>query len=234
MNELKDILWQKTLTPGSVPVDEKGLTIDLASARAILDYGLKEMKRLSLLAAPIFEPIFISGSTITHAPTPQQILLTLLDGIQPIGVTPLIIDKHGLLPILGAVAKANSLLPVQVMESSAFTNLASVINVESKASEGTPIVNARLTYRSGNYMDIEVKQGSIVTLPLPTGEIGTLSLNLMKRTAVAGLINPSEPFKVHGGICGVVIDARGRPLTFPKDEAVRRERFKRWMFMLGA
>ena len=82
-NELKETLWQKTLTPGSIPVDEKGLAVELAAARAVLEYGLNEMKRQSLLAAPIFEPIFISGSTITHAPTPQQILLTLLDGIQP-------------------------------------------------------------------------------------------------------------------------------------------------------
>ena len=233
-NELKEILWQKTLTPGSIPVDDKGLAVDLAAARAILEYGVNEMKRQSLLAASIFEPIFISGSTITHAPTPQQILLTLLDGIQPIGITPLIIDKHGLLPILGAISRSNSLLPVQVMETSAFTNLATVINVESKASDGTPIVNARLTYHSGNYMDIEVKQGAIATLPLPSGEVGTLSLNLLRRTVIEGLINPNEPFKVHGGVCGVVIDARGRPLTFPKDETARRERYKRWMFMLGA
>ncbi len=233
-DELKEILWQKTLTPGSIPVDEKGLAVDLAAARAVLEYGLEEMKRQSLLAAPTFEPIFISGSTISHAPTPQQILLTLLDGIQPAGIAPLIIDKHGLMPILGAISKVNALLPVQVMESSAFANLATVISVESKASEGTPVANARLTYRTGSYMDVEVKQGSIATLPLGTGEVGTLSLTLARRSVVEGLIAPNEPFKVHGGICGVVIDARGRPLVFPKDEAARRERHKRWMFMLGA
>ena len=233
-DELKEILWQKTLTPGSIPVDEKGLAVELAAARAILDHGMNEMRQQSLLAANTFEPIFISGSTITHAPTPQQILLTLLDGIQPVGIAPLIIDKHGLLPILGAIAKSIALLPVQVLESSAFANLATVINIESKTSEGTPVANARLTYRSGSYMDVEVKQGSIATLPLPSGDIGTISLNLARRSTVEGLIAPDEPFKVHGGVCGVVIDARGRPLTFPKDEAARRERYKRWMFMLGA
>ncbi len=232
--ELKVILWQKTLTPGSIPVDEKGLAIDQATARAVLEYGMKELRRQSLLVGTSFEPIFISGSTITHAPIPQQILLTLLDGIQPIGITPLIIDKHGLLPILGAIAAQNALLPVQVMETSAFINLATVINVESKAPEGATIVNARLTYSSGSYMDLEVKQGSIATLPLGSGEVGTITLNLTRRTVIEGLIAPGEPFKVHGGICGVVIDARGRPLPFPKDENTRRERYKRWLFMLGA
>jgi hypothetical protein len=232
--ELKVILWQKTLTPGSIPVDEKGLAIDQAAARAVLEYSMREMKRQSLLVGSNFEPIFMSGSTITHAPIPQQILLTLLDGIQPTGITPLIIDKHGLLPMLGAIAQQNSLLPVQVMETSAFINLATVINVESKAPEGASIVNAHLTYNSGSYMDLEVKQGSIATLPLGSGEVGTLTLNLTRRTMVEGLISPGEEFKVHGGICGVVIDARGRPLDFPKEENTRLERYKRWLFMLGA
>jgi hypothetical protein len=232
--ELKQILWQKTLTPGSIPVDEKGLAVELACARAFIEFGMNEMQRSSLLAASTFEPIFISGSTITHTPSSQQILLTLLDGIQPTGITPLIIDKHGLLPLLGAISRHNSLLPVQVMETSAFINLATVINVESKAPEGSPIINARLAYNNGSYMDVEVKKGSIATLPLPSGEIGTLTLNLERRSFVEGLISPNEPFKVHGGICGVVIDARGRPLGLAKDEITRRERYKRWMFMLGA
>ncbi len=232
--EVKEYLWQKTLSPGSIPADDKGVVIELAAARAILEYGMRDLRRQSMLAAPTFEPIFAGGTTITHAPTPQQILLTLLDGIQPTGISPLIIDKHGLMSILGAIAHHNPLLPVQVMESSAFTNLATVINVESKVSAGTTVANARLVYHSGNYMDLEVKQGAIGTLPLATGEVGTLTLNLARRTSVEGLLAPDEPFKVHGGICGVVIDARGRPLPFVKDVNARNENYKRWMFMLGA
>lgn len=233
-DELKEILWQKTLHPGSIPMDEKGLEIELAATRAILEYCLNELKRQTLFAAPTFEPIFVSGSTITHTPTSQQILLTLLDGIQPTGITPLIIDKHGLLPILGAISKVNSVLPVQVMESTAFINLATVITPECHASEGTTILKARLTYHSGNYMDLEVKQGSLATLPLASGETGLLSLDLLHRTFVDGLIDPETPIKIHGGICGIVFDARGRPVQLPKDENAKRERYKRWMFMLGA
>jgi hypothetical protein len=232
--EAREYLWQKTLSPGSIPADEKGIAIELAAARAILEYGMRDLKRKSMLAATTFEPIFAGGTTITHAPTPQQILLTLLDGIQPAGITPLIIDKHGLMSILGAIAHQNPLLPVQVMESSAFTNLATVINLESKLGAGATVANARLTYRSGNYLDLEVKQGAIGTLPLATGEVGTLTFNLARRTRVEGLLAPGEPFKVHGGICGVVIDARGRPLPQIKDIGARIENYKRWMFMLGA
>ena len=233
LNEIKDTLWQKTLHPGSIPVDDRGLGIELAAARAILEYCMKELNKQGNLVASSFEPIFVSGSTITRAATPQQILLTLLDGIQPTGIFPLILDKHGLLPVLGAISSLNQVLPIQVMETTAFTNLATVLTIESRTSEGTPIVNARLTYKTGNYMDLEVKQGSIATLPLASGETGFLSLSYSRRTFVEGLINSEEPIRVRGGICGIVLDARGRPLRLAKTENLRREQYKRWMFMLG-
>jgi hypothetical protein len=233
LDEIKETLWQKTLHPGSIPVDERGLSIELAAARTMLEYCMKELNKQGNLVASSFEPIFVSGSSITRAATPQQILLTLLDGIQPTGIFPLILDKHGLLPVLGAISSLNQVLPIQVMETTAFTNLATVLTIESRASEGTPIVNARLTYKTGNYMDLEVKQGSIATLPLPSGETGSLSLSFSRRTFVEGLINPEEPIKLRGGICGIVLDARGRPLRLARTENSRREQYKRWMFMLG-
>lgn len=233
LEALTGTLWQKTLHPGSIPQDEKGLGIELAAARSLLEYCMKEMRKQGNLVAASFEPIFVGGSTITKTATPQQILLTILDGIQPTGMYPIILDKHGLLPILGAISSSNTILPVQVMETTAFTNLATVLTVESRASEGTPIVNARLTYKTGNYLDLEVKQGAIATLPLQAGETGSLALNFSRRTFVEGLINPEEPIKVRGGICGIVLDARGRPLRVAKAESTRREQYKRWMFMLG-
>jgi len=138
-----------------------------------------------------------------------------------------------LLPVLGAISSLNQVLPIQVMETTAFTNLATVLTIESRASEGTPVVNARLTYKTGNYMDLEVKQGSIATLPLASGETGSLSLSFSRRTFVEGLINSEEPIKLRGGICGIVLDARGRPLRLARTENSRREQYKRWMFMLG-
>ena len=40
-------------------------------------------------------------------------------------------------------------------------------------------------------------------------------------------------FTIVGGVCGAVIDARGRPLNLPKDDARRREMIKKWTLTLG-
>jgi len=39
---------------------------------------------------------------------------------------------------------------------------------------------------------------------------------------------------VQGGVCGVVVDARGRPIVLPEDQGRRIELLKEWEFLLGA
>jgi len=39
--------------------------------------------------------------------------------------------------------------------------------------------------------------------------------------------------QVVGGVMGVVIDARGRPLNLPEDSVRRRELFKKWLWSVG-
>ena len=43
----------------------------------------------------------------------------------------------------------------------------------------------------------------------------------------------SLSFKVVGGYCGVIIDARGRPLALPKEPARRQELYNKWSISLG-
>jgi hypothetical protein len=40
--------------------------------------------------------------------------------------------------------------------------------------------------------------------------------------------------EVHGGLVGVVIDARGRPLALPSDAQKRHERIQQWLWDMGA
>ena len=46
--------------------------------------------------------------------------MLLLDAIQPVGVSTIILDRNNLLPMLGAGSVGNTLLPVQILEFGAF------------------------------------------------------------------------------------------------------------------
>jgi hypothetical protein len=83
-----------------------------------------------------YEPIIVSGAVLTHAPNPGGLLLTILDGLQPRGITTFVLDRHHLLPLLGKIGEAEPVLPVQVLASAAFENLGTVVSATGDLPQG--------------------------------------------------------------------------------------------------
>ena len=89
-------------------------------------------------------------------------------------------------------------------------------------------------YDRGNETTLEVLQGTIAVIPVPAGKSASLYLQGLNRTLIDPRAGKSSlNIKVVGGACGVVIDARGRPLALPPDDARRRDLLKKWMMSLG-
>jgi len=240
---VRDYLSQKSLYPMSLPATPEDQTIEQAVARQCLHVALKsagkdfsnKARRAAAGLTSYFEPILAAGSVITRAPTFGQSLLILLDAIQPVGITNLILDQNNLLPGLGTAATRNSILSIQVLESGAFLGLATVVSPYVNARLGTPILNARLQLQNGNESRLEVKQGALELMPLPIGQTGRLYLQPYHHADLGfgpGLTRDAG-VAVTGTALGVVIDARGRPLRLPADQAKRREMIKKWLWTLG-
>ena len=232
-DEVRDYLWQRSLYPNSLASSPLELSIELAAARQILQLIMRELTLRDACPSTRFEPILMSGSVLTRTATPAQSLLAILDGIQPQGISPVILDKHGVAATLGTLAEITPLLSVQVLESSAFTNLATVVNITSRARRGVTVSVARLDYSDGHTAEVEVKQGSIAVLPLPSGSKAQLYLKPVRRTEIEEVDRSAEPVLVNGGVCGVVLDARGRPLKMPADEQHRIALLKEWESLLN-
>ena len=231
---VRDYLWQKTILPDMLPQNSETLAIDQALARTVLSLAYAQFLARYPEYDRSMEPILASGGVFTNAPTPGQALLMLLDGLQPVGVTTFDLDQNSLASVLGAVAGFNAVLPVQVMESGAFLNLGTVIAPYTEARYGTPVVRARVVYDRGNETSLEVLQGTIAVIPVPAGQSASLYLQGLNRTLIDPRTNKSSlNIKVVGGACGVVIDARGRPLVLPPDDARRRDLLKKWAMSLG-
>jgi hypothetical protein len=241
--DVRDYLYQKSIYPASLPATPEDLSIEQAVARQSLYVALnsagkdfpRKARRAALGLTPYFEPILAAGSVITRAPTLGQGLLILLDAIQPVGITTVILDQNNLLPALGAAASRNFILPVQVLESGAFLGLATVVAPYVNARFGTPILRARLVNQNGNESQIEVKHGALEIMPLPAGQSGRLYLQPLQHADFGfGPDHTREDgIAVTGTAQGVVIDARGRPLRLPGDDVQRREIIKKWLWALG-
>jgi hypothetical protein len=240
-DKVRDYLYQQALYPTSIPATKEDLAISQALAREVLRLSLKAAtssfppneKSLRHDLLPVFEMILAGGSPITSAPTFGQSLLLLLDAIQPVGVSTVVLDQNNLLSLLGVAAEKNNLIPVQVLESNAFVNLATVVSPIASASYGAPVVRARLIPDSGNEVKVDVKHGNLEILPLPANQMAQLALQPARRVDIGFGPGRSGAMRVVGGVLGVVIDARGRPLVLPEDPTRRRELIKKWLWTVG-
>lgn len=238
---LRDYLYQKSLYPAAIPATKEDLAISQAVSRQALYLAMQSARRdfpkniamIKPTLTPLFELILAGGGTLSDASRPGHSLLLLLDSIQPVGVTTIILDQNNLLPLLGAAASQNNILPVQVFESDAFLSMGTVISPVVAASYGTVILRAKLNYENGAEARLELKYGSIETLPLSSGEVGRLSIQGLCGADVGLGPGGSVTIPVSGGVLGVVFDGRGRPLDLPSDAVRRRELIKKWNWSLA-
>ncbi len=257
--DIEALVTHRELYPTSVPFETHELLIEQAIAR--------EAVRLALAAArptwppelsspypgvlPFFEPVIGGGSVLGHAPRAGQAALILLDALEPIGVTTLVLDVYGLMPALGAAAMAQPLAAVQALGTapvqtagnapsdkaapgaSGLITLATVIApVVGRPRPGKRI----MTVKVSSLGELEVKHGSLEVWPLQPGETAVLELRPDRDVDVGrgGPGRGGKPLKVQGGLVGLIVDARGRPLYLPPDPTQRRERVQQWLWDVGA
>jgi hypothetical protein len=239
---IRDYIFNKQIYPSSLPVSVEDLAIEQALARHAIRKAIsaaqggfpKGTRRSGAGMLPWFEPVVATGSVLTKAPSSGNSLLTLLDAVQPTSITTIVLDQSNLAAPLGAAASVNPTLSVQVLESSAFLSLATVITPISSARPGTPILRLRVIYESGDETSFDIKQGTLEALPLPMGEAARLHLQPLHKSDV-GMGGPGRggSVRVVGGVLGVVIDARGRPVLLPRDTTRRQDLYKKWLWTLG-
>ena len=239
--DVRDYIYYKAAYPYSIPATEEELALEQAVLRASLRLSMRKVSvnfppgtagpKPGLM--PWFEPILVRGKSFTNAPSPGQAMLSLLDGLQPTGVTTVLLDQSELAAALGAAAAVNPALVVQVLETN-MQNLGAVISPVGNARLGTPILRLQATLEDGSEQQMEIKYGTLEVLSVPLGQTVTLRLQPLHRFDI-GMGGPGRggQLRVVGGVLGLVIDARGRPIVLHNDPEQRRKLFAKWKWMLG-
>ncbi|MBE0697867.1 MAG: glutamate mutase L [Anaerolineaceae bacterium] len=230
--EIRDYLYQKSLFPAALPLTPESLAIEQAMARQILRVSVQRLLDRWPETDLSFERVFLSGASFAQAATHAQRLMIALDGLQPEGINVFMLDPYGLSQALGAIAGINTLLPSQIIESGAYVNLGTVICPISGARNGTTILQMKITYEDNTESHLEIKQGSLVPLPVRNGQVAHLEVDPLHGTVLDPCLPRLRRFKITGGICGAVVDARGRPIVLLEDPQKRSEQLQRWMRIL--
>ncbi len=241
--EILTVAHNQVLWPATIPLEKRELIIQQAIARealrAVLETARAAWRRANVpfhrRLAPQVEPIIARGTVLTRAPRPGQAALMLLDALEPVGITTLLLDPYDLAPGLGAVATLKPLVAVDTLDGGAFVNLGTVISPIGRARPGDIVLRIKLTYESGGGYEVDVRYGTLELHPLPPGEKARLELR-PRRGIDVGRGGPGRgggPIEIPPSLLGLIVDARGRPLRLPANPGARREQVKRWMRDMG-
>ncbi len=236
-DQLIDYIQNKITHPATLPVTQGDLYIEQALARVILARALqdslpafpKNATRLEANTLPSFDPIVVSGGVFTNAPSPAHSLMMILDALQPTGIQRILLDINHLAPCLGAAAAVVPALVSQLLlDPTVMLNLGFVISPIGRVRQGSSVLRLRVQYQSGHETTVNVHQGNIQTIPIPAGQRAKVFIDPLHRTNIG--YGPGKPtsIQVVGGMFGLVVDARGRPLKLPDDPETRRNQLLKW------
>ena len=234
--ELREYVLNHILHPEVIPTTVRELQIGQAFAREALTLTVEAAKQRNFewLDADL---ILATGGVLSHAPKYGQAALMLLDALQPQGVTSLVLDRTMLVTQLGAVATVAPVAAVQVNENDAVTHrLGTCVIPFGAIPQGQIAVRVGIEYRNGRQLTVDVIGGSIEVIPLRSNEQALLSLFPAPGVDVG--LGAGERARaaeeIDGGLIGLIIDARGRPLALPTNERERQTRIQQWMQAIGA
>jgi len=242
-DHIRAFLQNRALHPHTVPQTLTDLWIEQAVAREMLREALNVAKstwNMGKAASrdpylmPYFDPILISGGSLVHMPRPGHALLTVLDGIQPVGISTILLDERRAASALGAIATIKPLAAASALEAGTLVSLGTVISPIARGRAGDTILAMEINYDDGSELSVEAHYGELEVWPLLPGQRATLELKPARNVDV-GLGGPGKGGKIQalGGRVGLVVDGRGRPLQLPPEADQRHKVLRRWIWDVG-
>lgn len=248
-DDLRNRLRNKMIRPTTVPQDLEDLLIEHAVSREALrlafDHhkslarGLKGVQKIRTVGEAISQEasgatlvnlwnlnmVVGSGGVLSHAPHRAQSALMMLDAYQPVGITMLAVDSIFMMPQLGILSTVHPQAAAQVFERDCLIKLGDSI-------AGVGPANATGTAFTVNMdgAEIAVQAGELKLVTLALGEKRTVTIQPGKGWNLGqGKNKTVENAVVEGGVVGLILDGRGRPLLLPQTDATRTAKLNEWL-----
>ncbi len=138
-----------------------------------------------------YDLIIGSGGILSHSPR-EAAAMMLLDALQPTGVVELAVDSAFMFPHLGVLAEVNEELALELFHKLGIVRLGTVYAPGGADPAG-----------------VEIKG-----IPVGPGEVKVLDMGDAEETElVLGAGEEAVKARVRGGVCGMIVDNRARPVV---------------------
>ena len=184
------------------------------------DESLINMMRLDLLVG--------SGGVLSHAPRRQQSMQMMIDSFQPEGVTRLAVDSIFMMPHLGVLSTVNEQAATEVFEKDCMIYLGTCVAPRGRGKRGAKIGTFSLTLPDGTTKNGALAVGDLLYFPLALDQTAQIHVVPQRGWDFGAGAGKEVDATLHGGVVGLVIDGRGRPIQFGDDRSDQVADIKRW------
>lgn len=226
-------LLNQSLRPWTTPILEESRVAMNATSRETLMITAMSAWNGSAHSTDL---VLLSGAPLVRGSKLNALMAIALDGLNLSGNFSVAADLTGLAPAIGALATVNPGAAAQVLERDGFITLGTVLVPGLSGHPGDGLaLQARIETAAGGRLEVQVAPGSLELIPLGLGEKARVELHPAGGVALGAPTKDGALVReMEGGAVGLVIDARGRPLTFADNPDQQRERAQRWLWDLGA
>lgn len=223
-----DALRNLHARPGTLPQTEDELVILHAAVRQLLSQtvgagaaGSDDLREADLLIG--------SGRTIAAAPRPAQAAQMLVDGVRPLGVTQLALDSAGAVGPLGALADGEIAEGIGTLRDDLLVPLGTSVICRGVRA-GQPAMRVRIRRPGAPEIGpIELRGGQLQVVPLARGHQAELEIEMLDGASLGSTRRTGRVLtSAAGGLLGLILDARGVPLTLPRRTDDRRAVLAAW------
>lgn len=249
--ELRNRVKNKMIRPTTIPQTLEALIFEQAVAREALRLAYQQHKEFattlkgvqqqrtvgdtfsqqvggqSLVDNMRLDLLVASGGVLSHAPRMEQTAAMLIDAFEPEGFTELAKDSIFMMPHLGVLATVHPRAALEVFEKDCLITLGVCVAAKGAGKAGRPCFKYEIR-GNGLQTQGEMLFGDIKLIRLPLGEKATVVVEPARGFDVGDGPGRKVEREVSGGLVGLILDARGRPLDLPAERSACQTTMRRW------
>jgi len=249
--EVASRLMNKMIRPTTIPQTLEDLIVEHSVAREALRLGLKHHRTIATrlkgiqierTISDMFEQAVAdsyvemmnidicagTGGLLSHAPRRIQSMLILTDAWQTEGVTRMMQDSVFMMPHLGVVSTVYRDAAWSIFDKDCLVRLGTSIAASGQAKFGQSVMDLTIEMPNGTVLEEKMNLGDLKLIPLTAEQEAKVHVEPANQYDVGAGPGQELDAVVQGGIAGLLLDARGRPLYFPSDDQKRKEILLKW------
>jgi len=254
--EVASRLMNKMIRPTTIPQTLEDLIVEHSVAREALRLGLKHHRTIATrlkgvqvqrTISDMFDQAIVdsyvemmnidicagTGGLLSHAPRRIQSMLILTDAWQTEGITRMMQDSVFMMPHLGVVSTVYRDAAWNIFDKDCLVRLGTSIVAQGQAKFGESVMDITLEMPNGETIEESMNLGDLKLIPLAADQEAKAHIEPANLYDVGAGPGKELDAVVQGGVAGLLLDARGRPMYFPSDDQKRKDLLITWFKATG-